>query len=359
MIKDVLIKNFKCFENLSIPELQRVTLVGGRNNVGKTALLEALFLFVDRLNPNMIVRQYGWRGIEGVRSDPQAMFGPIFCDFDLKKEVLISAAINDAQEDARFKFNPDYIPPSDSAIPTLPFNQQIPTDESPKSIFALDITYDRHDGSKQQTSHLYLHPQKGLTLKIDYVTVGKHHKAVFLAAKKHTAPKEMSEWFSDFVKESREGEIVDFLRIIEPRLETLKVVQEGPATFVHGKLQGLLRTLDIHLMGEGIEKLLNIALAIAQSPGGCIFVDEFENGLHYSCLSKVWSAISQMLAKYDCQLFTTTHSRECIHSAHKGLADMSSDFRYIRLDRSTGRIEAKLLNYEMLGDALVSDLEIR
>ena len=108
-----------------------------------------------------------------------------------------------------------------------------------------------------------------------------------------------------------------------------------------------------------MEKLLSIALAIAQAPGSSIFVDEFENGLHYSCLTKLWSAISQMLVKYDCQLFTTTHSHECLHSAHEGLAEMSSDFRYIRLDRSTGKIEAKLFNYEMLGDALRSKLEIR
>jgi hypothetical protein len=359
MITDVLIKNFKCFENLSIPQLQRVTLIGGRNNVGKTALLEALFLFLDRRSANMVVRQYGWRGIEGVRGDPQAMFGLIFRGLNLESEILVSATLNDVQEDAHFKFNPDYVPQSGPATTTPPPSQQISTDDSPISTFALDISYNRHDASKQQTSHLTIDPERGqLVLKIDY-SDSILPKAIFLAAKKHTAPKETSEWFSDFVKESREFEIVDFLRIIEPRLEALKVVREGPGTFIHGKLKNLARTLDIHLMGEGMEKLLNIALAIAQAPGGWVFVDEFENGLHYSHLPMLWSAISQMLAKYDCQLFTTTHSHECIHAAHKGLTEMPSDFRYIRLDQSTGKIEAKLFNYEMLGDALKSGLEIR
>lgn len=332
-------------------------MIGGRNNVGKTALLEALFLFLDRLSANMIVRQYGWRGIENVRGD-ETVFSPIFRDFDLKNEVLISAAINEVQEDAHFKFNPNYIPPAGSTNKVPPANQQISTDENLKSTFSLDITYERHDGSKRNTSHLTVHPERGLMLNVEYLT-GKQHKAIFLAAKKHTAPKETSEWFSDFVKESREGEIVDFLKIIEPRLETLKVVQEGPGTSIHGKLQGMARTLDIHFMGEGMEKLLNIALAIAQAPGSSIFVDEFENGLHYSSLPRIWSAISQMLVKYDCQLFTSTHSHECIRSAYDGLREMSSIFRYIRLDRSTGNIEAKIFNYEMLGDALISNLEIR
>jgi predicted ATP-dependent endonuclease of OLD family len=261
------------------------------------------------------------------------------------------------QEDARFKFNPNYIPPAGSSNKVLPANQRISTDENSKSTFSLDITYERHDGSKQNTSHLTVLPERGLTLITEQSN--RQYKAIFLAAKKHTAPKETSEWFSEFVKESREGEIVEFLKIIEPRLETLKVVQEGPGASIHGKLQGLARTLDIHFMGEGMEKLLNIALAIAQTPGSSIFVDEFENGLHYSSLPKIWSAISQMLVKYDCQLFTSTHSHECIRSAHEGLKEMSSSFRYIRLDRSTGNIEAKIFNYEMLGDALISNLEIR
>ncbi len=64
MITDVLIRNFKCFNHLTIPDLGRITLIAGKNNVGKTALLEALFLLLDRQRPDMILRQYGWRGID-------------------------------------------------------------------------------------------------------------------------------------------------------------------------------------------------------------------------------------------------------------------------------------------------------
>ena len=38
------IKNFRCFENMTIEPLARVNLICGENNTGKTALLEALWL---------------------------------------------------------------------------------------------------------------------------------------------------------------------------------------------------------------------------------------------------------------------------------------------------------------------------
>ena len=45
MIKDLEISNFRCFENTKIEGFERVNLIGGKNNSGKTALLEAIFLY--------------------------------------------------------------------------------------------------------------------------------------------------------------------------------------------------------------------------------------------------------------------------------------------------------------------------
>ncbi len=45
MIKDIEISNFRCFEHTKIEGFERVNLIGGKNNSGKTALLEAIFLY--------------------------------------------------------------------------------------------------------------------------------------------------------------------------------------------------------------------------------------------------------------------------------------------------------------------------
>jgi len=38
------VKNFRCFDDLQLNDLARVNLIAGKNNTGKTSLLEALFL---------------------------------------------------------------------------------------------------------------------------------------------------------------------------------------------------------------------------------------------------------------------------------------------------------------------------
>jgi len=47
MLKEIEIQNFRCFEHIKISGFERVNLIGGKNNAGKTALLEAIFLYND------------------------------------------------------------------------------------------------------------------------------------------------------------------------------------------------------------------------------------------------------------------------------------------------------------------------
>src|SRR3990172_1358460 len=44
MYRSFAIRNFRCFRDFRIGDLERVNLIAGANNVGKTALLEAFFV---------------------------------------------------------------------------------------------------------------------------------------------------------------------------------------------------------------------------------------------------------------------------------------------------------------------------
>ncbi|MDM8545511.1 AAA family ATPase, partial [Candidatus Venteria ishoeyi] len=46
LLQEIEIKNFKCFDNFKASGFKRVNLIGGKNNVGKTALMEACFINV-------------------------------------------------------------------------------------------------------------------------------------------------------------------------------------------------------------------------------------------------------------------------------------------------------------------------
>jgi len=46
-IKNIEIKNFKCFKDFKADGFKRVNLIGGKNNVGKTAFMEACWININ------------------------------------------------------------------------------------------------------------------------------------------------------------------------------------------------------------------------------------------------------------------------------------------------------------------------
>ncbi len=73
MINSFSVKGFKQFDSLSIRGIKPITLIGGRNNCGKTSLLEALFMFYGRVDPRVISRELSWRGMYSVELSPESL----------------------------------------------------------------------------------------------------------------------------------------------------------------------------------------------------------------------------------------------------------------------------------------------
>lgn len=358
MITEALIRNFKCFKQLTLPDLGRITLIGGRNNVGKTALLEALFLFYDRIPPNMILKQYGWRGLENVITTPQSMWGPVFRKYDMDQQISISVRIDGKEENATYKYNPNFtlevLPPNE--MPLGSEGKTVRTDIEPVPSFSLDIEYDNGTQPKKN-AHLLISPQGKPGIRHDYPVTGLR-TAIFLPAKIQISSKENCDRFSKLTKIRKENEVVKFLNLVEPRLKNVKIITEGPQPVIYGDI-GLPDMIPISFMGGGMVRLLDIILAMAWCEDAVIFVDEIENGLHRSLLHKIWEAVGNAAENYNCQVFATTHSYECLEAAHKGLANRPEDLRYIRLDREDDVITAKTSNYDMVGSAIAHNLEIR
>lgn len=94
MYKSFEIRNFRCFRELTLPDLERVNLVAGVNNVGKTALLEALFLHCGAYNPALTLNVNAFRGIESVKVElgrwAETPWDSLFSEFDTSKRVELT-----------------------------------------------------------------------------------------------------------------------------------------------------------------------------------------------------------------------------------------------------------------------------
>jgi len=66
--------------------------------------------------------------------------------------------------------------------------------------------------------------------------------------------------------------------------------------------------------GQGIKTFINIVSSMLLLENDFIFIDEVENGIHYSHLDRLWEIIITISKQQNVQVFATTHSKECIES---------------------------------------------
>ncbi|MCH7744707.1 MAG: ATP-binding protein [Chloroflexi bacterium] len=149
---------------------------------------------------------------------------------------------------------------------------------------------------------------------------------------------------------------------MEPRLEHLTVITRASTPTLHVKLKDHDRLIPLPLLGDGMARLASLALAIANSEDGIVLVDEIENGLHHTVMKKVWSGIAQFAQEFKVQIFATTHSEECVKSAHEAFsAGEEYDFGLHRLERVKDTDDIRVVTYdqETLEAALELGLEFR
>lgn len=108
------------------------------------------------------------------------------------------------------------------------------------------------------------------------------------------------------------------LRILDDRVNSVAMLVSGHQAnrlFVGLKNEKLRTPIGSH--GEGMRRLLNIAIAISTVKGGVLLVDEIDTGLHYSVLADMWKLVIGTAIKNDIQVFATTHSLDCLRGLNE------------------------------------------
>lgn len=360
MIQSLDIRNFKCFKSLHLPELARVNLIGGRNNVGKTSLLEGVYLFHDRMDGRMFLKQFAWRGVEGVRLDPKYFWAPFFHNFDLEEPIGIAVKTENGRSiSAEYRFNPQFVlvSPGESGRPVGEGSKaQVSTAPELQPSHAIDIRY-TSDTNGETKEHLYVERDRlGIQFEQSPRQPGQ---AIFLMARGRPSTDEEAARLSEVVESKGVAEVEEFLRIISPGIKDLQLSASygRPTTCCD---VGLKRLVPVAFAGDGLTRLLSIILAMANSQGGIVLIDEIENGIHYSVQKAFWRALSEAARRFECQVIATTHSYEFLRAAHAAFASLlEPDFRYVRLEQDGSETRAVTFDNETLGTAIEADLEVR
>jgi len=126
------------------------------------------------------------------------------------------------------------------------------------------------------------------------------------------------EALKQLIKNKKIEEIIEVLKHVEPNLCDIQVVDNEVMVDT-----GLASYIPVNVMGDGFRKVLALVTSLYECKNGMLFVDEIDNGLHYSALKTVWKALFKSAKEYNVQLFVTTHNLELLTSLNALLEDNS------------------------------------
>lgn len=360
MYKSFEVRNFRCFRELTIAGLERVNLIAGVNNVGKTALLEAMFLHCGAYNPALALKINAFRGIETVKIElgqwVETPWDSLFSDFDTSRRVELVGE-NEATDCRILRLKVVRQP---EELATIGQFVQHAADRSEGILLSSEVAQvlelEYEDKERRSEYHMILN-QKGM--RIEPIPPAPPFPAFFQSARMRIPFAQEAERFGKLEIQGKQDVLLRVLQLIEPRLSRLAMIVEAGQPILQGDI-GLSRPIPLPLMGGGMVRLASLVLHIGNAPNGVVLVDEIENGLHHSILPKVWRAIGEVAREFNTQVFATTHSLECITAAHKAFAESELyDFRLHRLERIEETIRAVTYDREALEAAIETGLEVR
>ena len=348
MFERLRIRNYRGFTDLGIDRLSRINLFTGRNNSGKTTLLEALFLLCGAGNAQMALNVNVIREFDQAAGPvtPETFWKPIFTGFDVKKTVTI--------EGRHSAFGSLSLSIANDRSSTT----EIPLDDSnrisvPELSNSMGLLFSFKMGSRTTTESRVR--MTGGRIQVDPPDVQFPFQAVFLSSRIGN-PKEDAMRLGQLRKRKQGDLVVDALRIVEPRLQSVEDNSASGTPMIWGDI-GLPELVPLPVMGEGMTRIARLVLAISIVPNGIVLVDEIENGLHHSTLRKVWAAIDEAAERFNTQIIATTHSFECMAAACHALDD--TNLLVHRLEAVDGKTRCVSYEPEELEAAVSHSLEVR
>ncbi len=312
MIKSFEIKNFRCFGHIKANGFSRINLISGKNNAGKTALLEAILLMGKPSNRS-IASLLAFRGI-GIKSakiNPEKAWDSFFYqlkkdneitfNFDLEEKSGNKVSLNCKEAVADFisMINED-TQTSDKDI--LEFTSNFTNTKSTKSF--LNITAYSHDNEVQKNT-LVATPNGRIGRGMEYTFI----EINFIPTNHKFSSEQLAKEFDDAKLEKKSKFLLKAFQIIDPSIEEIDTFSsEIQLSRVNEDFMLL------SLFGDAMNRMADFVLKIINNQNSILLIDEIENGIHYKNQEEVWRILFDLCKEFNVQLFATSHSYEMIEA---------------------------------------------
>jgi len=379
MLKSIKIENFRGFKSFELQQLGRINLLVGENNSGKTSILEAIQILCSRTDLDPFTEIITNRGEDfwddDGKGEHQLDISHLFYGHEIKPGSKISISANNNQEKldiliAMLRANNTSFGYDETKI----YEENVSSnnedlDEFKKLAFITEWTNNELPPEKLS---LYISPDGGLP--IDSIMKSRYKKSLKLSSTPKTQfvkssslkTEEMIDLFDQLVLTPGENIVAKALNKIDSKIKRIAPISSQKLRYSSDSRGGFLvlladgKRVPIGSMGDGIWRILGLALAIVSAKDGYLFVDEIDTGLHFTAMSDMWKMIWDTAKKLNVQVFATTHNSDC----WKSLAEIAQQENVtadgIRIHRiEKGKEKSIVFNEAQIVIAAERELEVR
>lgn len=353
MLKSLLTQNFRGIPNLELENLGRVNLIVGKNGVGKSSILEALYLYATGSSIAAIRNILSDRNEWLADSEGALDGGKLYSNGVSDRIIKIGPIDNPSQTlQIRFVAYKTALQENQNLGHIVLDASDIPADDD----FRLGFEIREGNGSPRIQSLEF----RGAIPRKDRKPPTPFIKSSGID------DGQLATWWDKVVLTDLEASVMEFLRVISPQIEGISVVGDpSPSLRLPGrvpvvKIRGRDEPMSFRSLGEGSSRFLGLSLGIANGKDGMLLVDEVENGVHYSVQQRLWTLMFGMAEKLNCQIFVTTHSWDCVRAFQAATDEYDADGPLlIRIERSGDDVAATSFDRHELTIAVQNDIEIR
>ena len=310
-IPNISINNFKCFKEFKVDSFKRFNLIFGKNSVGKSNLLEALHLYSDMFNSNTIIASFLQRDIP-LNNNLEL----IFHNFDYSKPINIKTT---KKELNIYPIESLEIAPLDGIY------YQVKNNDGKTIKLPLLINSNRKlDNSFMSINNNVILNNK--TILSSIVNYPLFHFSFFNDSnyKENRFKINTIEGFDKLQNLKMDKIVVDCLKPIIPNLQSIRISSNK----ICEADIGLNRYLSLNALGNGILKIFNYIVNALFVQNGVLFIDEIDNGFHYSSLRNLWISLFKVSHLGNIQIFATTHSYECIKAFNDIYNEVKNEYNF-------------------------------
>jgi ABC-type branched-subunit amino acid transport system ATPase component len=336
MYESITVRGFRQFRTFDLPSLTRVNLFVGRNNAGKSSLLESIEILAMGGRPAALLRSPRRRG-------------------ELSSEVPEERAARTELDLRHLFFGHKLQQGSSFALEGLSDGErkavvcEIQTSATDEG--QLTLLPDADLETRLAVSIRGPENAEGsmLPLSVNGTVVsdvlrrfplaaanGSAAPVVFLGTEGADAFALQQIW-DNLVLTPEEDKVTAAMKIIEPSIERLaftsREIRSQSTAFL--KLAGEDQRVPLGSLGDGTRRLLALAIFLARASGGVLLVDEIDTGLHYTTLEAMWRFVVETARRLSVQVFATSHSGDCV----RALAWLQAESPELAAEISVHRVE--------------------